>query len=360
MTSWVFKIHVQTIEGKPLRNMQVELTGSFLKLTDANGDVWAPMETGHVYDLKVRDQYSPHCFGPTYDPGPGDFWYHAYATKVLDPSERHVVKGSDPPVYGVFTPVTVYPIVVVMKQFACPPARVYAAPNACSVVATTCETRCGCSYPKENFPYHDETFELVKQMAELVNNYAKKYNVPPVAIAGSIADEYNTRTGFKAMLDWLQDDVVISNLPNWTIKVDVFFGFNSRLLNSTKNDLGVGNIKLETAKKIYDAYRDQFANTSMNYADLVAYIMTNEGTIHLTTLYLAEAMRKLDPYMNGYTPEKKEAVYVTYFKQGPDNYMSRFEARLKVDSGAQPKPGEGCRVCLQRERMLLALDDCLP
>jgi hypothetical protein len=64
--------------------------------------------------------------------------------------------------------------------------------------------------------------------------------------------------------------------------------------------------------------------------------------------------------MNGYPPEKKEAVYVSYFKQGPARYVGKFAARLKVDPAAQPRPGEGCRVCLQRERMLLALDDCLP
>jgi hypothetical protein len=67
-----------------------------------------------------------------------------------------------------------------------------------------------CIKPTENFPFRDATFDEISKISQLIKSYAKKYNVPSVAVAGSIADELNTRVFPKNIIDWFQDDVLIN------------------------------------------------------------------------------------------------------------------------------------------------------
>ena len=53
---------------------------------------------------------------------------------------------------------------------------------------------------------------------------------------------------------------------------DARYGFHSKLLNATQHDLGIGNIKLGTAKRMYDQYQSTFERKDMKYADLVQYL----------------------------------------------------------------------------------------
>ena len=55
-----------------------------------------------------------------------------------------------------------------------------------------------------------------------------------------------TRTGFRTVVDWFQDDVLLNYMPNSFIRVDAWAGFNTKLLNSTKHDIGKGNITLSS------------------------------------------------------------------------------------------------------------------
>jgi len=213
---------------------------------------------------------------------------------------------------------------------------------------------CPCPEPKENFPYSAETFAMVKSIKDLVVTYAKHYDVPPVAVAGAIADEYNTRTGLKGVVDWFQDDVLLNFLPNFAIELDVFIGSDSKLLNSTKHDIGKGNIKLETAKQLYDMFPGAFAKKNWDYTDLVDYLRTDEGTVHLSSLVILRARQLLDPYLTVYSDKRREAVYITYYKQGP-GYIKRYQDALAADPNRLISPGEGCRVCRQRDKMLEAL-----
>jgi hypothetical protein len=61
-------------------------------------------------------------------------------------------------------------------------------------------------------------------------------------------------------------------MPNSFIKVDVKLGFQNKLLNSTKHDLGKGNIKLETAREIYMNNRAKFAQDLSDWSALVDFI----------------------------------------------------------------------------------------
>jgi hypothetical protein len=203
--------------------------------------------------------------------------------------------------------------------------------------------------PTENYPYSDDTFVVIAGLADTIKDFSRRYDVPPIAVAGSIADEYNTRTGVRSAVDWFQDRVLLNYMPNFFIEVDAWAGFNTKLLNSTKHDIGIGNIKLETAKLIYEQYKYTFQKNDMDYSDLVDYILTDQGTVHVAALVIKKAREELDSYLEDYPDEVKEAVYVTYYKQGP-SYLQRFLKARETDPDRRLKPGEGCRVFRQRDR----------
>lgn len=208
--------------------------------------------------------------------------------------------------------------------------------------------------PQENYPYTDNTFKVIELMSDTIKDFSRRHGVPPVAVAGSIADEYNTRTGVKSAIDWFQDRGLLNYMPNFFIEVDAWIGINSKFLNATMHDIGKGNIKLQTAKDIYDLYKYTFKHQSMDYAELVDYILTDRGTIHVATLVIKKAKQELDQYLNDYPDEVKEAIYVTYYKQG-SSYVQRFRNAHSNDAHHRLKPGEGCRVFLQRDRFIVAL-----
>jgi hypothetical protein len=131
-------------------------------------------------------------------------------------------------------------------------------------------------------------------------------------------------------------------------------GVNSKLLNATKHDIGIGNIKLETAKKVYERNRDKFDKKIKNWAELVDYLRTDAGTIHIATLVIKRAQLLFAPHIKNYSLELKEAVYVTYYKQGP-SYLDRFTSKFLLERNKGITPGEGCRVYYQRDEFKKAL-----
>ena len=50
---------------------------------------------------------------------------------------------------------------------------------------------CAIDAGEPNYPYDNETFALIRRLAWQIKHHAKKQGVPPIAVAGSIADEYN-------------------------------------------------------------------------------------------------------------------------------------------------------------------------
>ena len=129
-----------------------------------------------------------------------------------------------------------------------------------------------CEFVSPNLSYSEETFGLVTQLAPLIRPYSSISSVPPIAVAGSIADEFNTRAGFKSAIDWFQDDVLLNYMPSSFIKLDVKIGSQSKLLNAIKHDIGKGNIKLETARVIFMNYRDKFSRDLSDWSELVDFI----------------------------------------------------------------------------------------
>lgn len=177
-----------------------------------------------------------------------------------------------------------------------------------------------------------------------------------IAVAGSIADEYNiiNESDEGKLIDWLQDGIVQNFVPNFAIEFDAYVGSNAKLANATKNDLGIGNIKLETAKALYEQYRQSFKLKNWDYNDIVDYIQSNEGTVHLAALAIRKAKEELGEYISDYCDCKKEAVLVTYYKQR-DSYVEKYLKNKKTASYRKIRPGEGCRVSKQRDEFLKIL-----
>ncbi len=175
-----------------------------------------------------------------------------------------------------------------------------------------------------------------------------------IAVAGAIADEYNTRVGFKGIFDWAQDEILLNWMPNSFISFDAKFGINSKWLNSTKHDIGVGNIQLKTGMRIYEQYKNKFGKKINNWEELVDYIRTDKGTVHIASLVIKRAQFLFAPYVKNYPNELKEAVFVTYYKQGP-LYLARFRSKPPHARNKRITPGEGCRTYYQRDEFKKAL-----
>jgi hypothetical protein len=213
---------------------------------------------------------------------------------------------------------------------------------------------CRIDQDESNYPYDQETFALISRLAPQIRNYSARYNVPPIAVAGSIADEYNVQRGPRRIWDWLQDHVVLAHMPAAWIGLDFKVGFKPRLLNATRNDIGPANINIATARQMYLENRRAFPKELDNWAALVDYILSAQGTVVVATLVIRKGKQDLAQWLVGRAPEIQEALLITYFKQGP-SFIARYKLRLALNPGAVLVPGEGCRAFHQRAAFEAAL-----
>lgn len=212
-----------------------------------------------------------------------------------------------------------------------------------------------CHDPDENYPYSPETFALIKRLGPEIRTRSKQTGVPPIAVAGSIADEYNTRVGLRQFVDWFQDELLLNSLlPSFAIEVDHRIGFESKMLNATMHDIGIGNIKVATARQMYEANKSSFNANLDEWSDLVDYILTDGGTIHIAALVIKQGMTELAGQLRDRPADVQEAILVTYYKQGPA-YAKRFAERLRNAPKSTIQPGEGCRVFKQRTAFVEAI-----
>lgn len=210
-----------------------------------------------------------------------------------------------------------------------------------------------CAWPTENFPYKPDTFLVISRMTHIIRKYSMRYDVPAIAVAGAIADEYNTQRGVKGYIDWVQN-WYIGTLSSHAIEMDARIGMKSKLFNATLSDVGKGNIKLDTAKDMYRRYGHIMGKKLDDWEELVEYLLTEEGTVQFAAIVIKHAKFLFAPFLTQHPSEIKEAVYVTYYKQG-DSYFYRFRDRPRTEIDRVIKPGEGCRVYFQRKQFKLAL-----
>lgn len=242
-------------------------------------------------------------------------------------------------------------------------------------------TGCTCGKPIENYPFQQPVFDWLKEISAMIIKYSEKFSVSPIAVAGSLADEYNTRfmpdySYIKKQLDYLQDEVIpkgkYTEFPEpqnnkmssreleeqyQALKKNDPDNINRTKLDRASNvvagDYGKGNISLRTAYDMYDGKNDKFPE--MSRLDILRYVVTDEGTVHFAALMIKKAEDIMSEYINDLPPRKKDAVLVTYFKQG-DKYRRKFiNKSLKENPNAKIRSGEGCRTCFQRQKIADAI-----
>lgn len=118
---------------------------------------------------------------------------------------------------------------------------------------------CFCDFVDEkNYPFSNEVFDWITSIKNLINKYASKYDVPPIAIAGCLANEYNTRfskeyTLLKSLFDGMQDSIIpidgcdpveclLPKDPNTEQNIAVFELLSGRKIEKKENTV---NRKLE-------------------------------------------------------------------------------------------------------------------
>jgi hypothetical protein len=221
-----------------------------------------------------------------------------------------------------------------------------------------------------HFPYKGETFDVVRRLRRHILRVSKRLGVSPVAVAGSIADEYNimrsdwkgARLWFDRGLDWALQHPMREFMFDWSVRL----GSSSKFFNATRHDIGVGNINVATARSVYDEFRSCYPDDPIDmrefvdddrtdWKELVDFALTDEGTVVIAALVIKKAQGELAPYLHGRSPEIQDALLVTYYKQGPTRLLGHFKERLALTPGATLKPGEGCRVYHQRTAFLQAL-----
>ena len=102
-----------------------------------------------------------------------------------------------------------------------------------------------------------------------------------LAVAGAIADEYDTRQGIRTVVDGLQD-AVVGSLPESWIRTDMFWDFHSKLLNTLENDVGPANIKVRTALELVRSGELTVPGstpTDEQVERIVAFLLTERGTV---------------------------------------------------------------------------------
>jgi hypothetical protein len=234
--------------------------------------------------------------------------------------------------------------------------------------------------PKENYPFDEKTYEFLGKNKDAINGAADKFGVSPEAVAGAMGDEYNRSNFF----DKYQDEYVkafgsLEKIED-QIKAGVPKGFMGKK-NVAGHDIGPGNIRVKTLhqmfvdrvekgdlndklKKAMDGVIDSKASRDEQWKQYVEYATTPEGTATLASAHLEDAAAKLAPHMEGLSQEEKDAVLVTYYKQGPD-YLKKYQGKVSQytdkKAGADSKsyrpikPGEGVGLLYQINKIRSAV-----
>jgi hypothetical protein len=207
------------------------------------------------------------------------------------------------------------------------------------------------------FGYDAQTFRYIRRIGSLIKSAAKDKAVPQIAVAGSIADEYNTRRGHRVALDAAQD-ALLDSLSEFSIDVDRFFDIDSKFLNAMENDVGMANINVRTALELVQSGELSVPGSpqsSPRVTRIIDYLLTNRGTARTAAAVIGRAQGLFGPHLGGYSSAMQEAVLVTYFKQGSNYYMkAMINVALNPDHDICPGDG-GCRVMRNRNNLDSAL-----
>jgi hypothetical protein len=193
----------------------------------------------------------------------------------------------------------------------------------------------------ETKPYSENTLAVIRQNGAAIHHYARKYSVSEIALTGALAGEINRRIFINSLIDYTQDQLYTSDLLDEKfLEFFLLSKVNSRYLNVSKQDVGLGNIKIQTAVEVFEKYPEEFPEIT-NYRQLLDYLLTDKGNIHIAALVIKEGEKAFGNYFFDSSKETRDAILITYYRQG-DSYFSRYADNSGFNRA--PIPGEGQRI----------------
>ena len=201
--------------------------------------------------------------------------------------------------------------------------------------------------------YQQSTIDWIASLSEQIISASQRHGVPPGAVVGAIADEKDVY----GALD-LAQDAVIDQLSHHALALDRAVGVDHKLLNAFENDLGPGNINLETATQMVESGQleiDGVSAENPDYTKIVDYLLTDDGTIEAAAAVIAQAMALFEDVLPKLCLEDQEAILMEHYKQGP-TFHARFRENQAQNPDHLPSPGDdGLQYLANRDRLISAL-----
>lgn len=206
-----------------------------------------------------------------------------------------------------------------------------------------------CPSPQANYPYAPEAMDLVFRLASPIRAYSERYQVPPAALAGALADEYSANRGWDISARWADDDVIVANTPPPLQEADLAKS-RAPVPGATLNK---GSVSPRSAQQLYCQYSSQlearYSDSKAACGGLDEYLRSSQGIVQRAAVVLREGQDILAHLMLGFPKCKREAILAEYYLKGPERQLGAASAREQL------RPSEGCRICLQRSQLLAEL-----
>lgn len=172
----------------------------------------------------------------------------------------------------------------------------------------------------EEKPISASTLLILERNDDDFSFYAEKYEIPKVALKAAVGSEINRRIGINWLTDYLQDIFFASSLcSEQLLYYSQASGIKIRLLNITEQDIGLGNIKFLTAMEMLDKNKKDFPFLHSK-RELVDYLLTTSGNIHIAALVIKEGATCFSPYFAECDELTKSAILYSFYKEGAPYY----------------------------------------
>lgn len=186
-------------------------------------------------------------------------------------------------------------------------------------------------------PLSEATIHVLNKNKIHFTYYSKKYSIPILSIQSAYASEINRRIYISYLTDYCQDLFFKSSLyPEILIELSRKSKVKSRYVNISQQDIGLGNIKLETAINIVEKYKSEFPFINNN-KQIISYLLTDKGNIHIASLVIKDGMKLFGPYYKRCNDYSKSAILYSFYKQGK-SYYTRYINNSKLNKPPKPDP----------------------
>jgi outer membrane protein OmpA-like peptidoglycan-associated protein len=223
-------------------------------------------------------------------------------------------------------------------------------------------TASGCTCPPDTeHAFNRGTFDFITGISPFIRASSARHGAPPLAVAGAIAEEFDTRSG-RAPVDWLLDRNTAA-VPEWLIRINPQNNIEHKLANVFSQDVGKANINVRTALEMVE--REELAvwdspPDDAQVSAIIEFLLKDYGMVEAAAVYIARAHGLYGPYAGNYDTGLYEAVLVDYFNQGPKHFKRFRRGHERKRSFVQCAYEDGCEVLFNRDKLEEALNASPP